>query len=163
VLALFENADGTEQEWVHGLQDDGGHAPVPVDQDEVRPLYRCDFCNEDDETSWILPVKAFPLPGQDQHMSGDDWSACPPCAAHLSTGRWAALFKRSTVIWERQHKQKMPLIVRGSLMALHQRVRENTTGPLYPFEPVPVVVKAEQGKPDSLWLWGQSRDRGKAR
>jgi hypothetical protein len=25
------------------------------------------------------------------------------------------------------------------------------------------VVKAEQGKPDSLWLWGQSRDRGKTR
>jgi hypothetical protein len=129
---------------------------VPVDQDEVKPLYRCDFCNLDDEDSFILPVKDFPLPGQDQHMSGEDWAACKACAAHISTGRWAALFKRTVTVWERMHGQKMNPLARGGLLAMQQRVRQNVRGELYPFVPPVMKVGSLPASPEVI-EWGQSR------
>jgi hypothetical protein len=159
ILSLLESDDGTRQEWVHGLQDAGGHAPVPVEQDEVKPLYRCDFCNQDDEASFILPVKDFPLPGQSQHMSGEDWSACKACAAHISTGRWAALFKRAVTVWERMHGQKMDSSLRTALQAMHMAVRQNVTGKLYPFVPPVMRIGSIPESPEVV-EWGQSRAGG---
>lgn len=159
VLSLFENEDGSEQHWVHGLQDVKDHDAVPVDQTEIVPLYRCDFCNEDDDASFILPVKDFALPGQDRHMAGQDWSACKACAAHISTGRWAALLKRSVAVQERRNGQKMPKHMQDALRALHQKVRQNVQGKLYQFVPPELRPGALPESPEVI-EWGQRREGG---
>lgn len=158
VLALFEDGEGT-QEWVHGLQDETlDHAPVPVDQSEVKALTRCDFCNEDDTASYVLPVADFALPGLDRNMAGDDWAACRECARRIETNQWTSLFKRAVTCWERQHKGKMPPEVKAALGELHRKVRKNVRGPLYLYTP----PEAPEEPQDVLGVteWGQNRPGG---
>lgn len=163
VLAKFTDPDG-ETTWVHGLQDDKDHLPVPVLREEVQTRFRCDFCNAD-ESKWILPTREFELPftggvaallaDGPTHMSRADWSACDTCAKLIDTNKWTALLRRVSVYWEKEHG-KMHEAVRTNLAALHRRVRKNITGSLKPF--VPPSAGPSEGP--GIIEWGQQRSGG---
>jgi hypothetical protein len=120
--------------WRHSLQDSAGadHPAVPVEPDEIRPRYRCDFCNADTDTDtgpfYRLPARSFEMPGPIAgHMSHGDWAACQTCATLIRHNQWGVLLRHVT-------REKRPVAaaaaVRAQLAPLYGRLQRNITGPL---------------------------------
>lgn len=103
--------DGTEQRYVHNLQDQirEDHPPVAVHASEM-PTHnaRCDFCNRDvaHEDIWTVPASDFQMPqaigitasgkvdSTRPQMSVGDWAACLDCVRLIQRDRWSQLVKR---------------------------------------------------------------------
>lgn len=132
VLDLYQAPDGTHS-YMHSMQDrryGEDHPAVPVAHDQIKPEYRCDFCNTDYPT-WILPAKSFELPNVPGNVSHGDWAACDTCIELIRKWRWESLARRAT-----EHSAYRtvipPVLLKAKLLTLYSQLQKNITGEPYP-------------------------------
>jgi hypothetical protein len=131
-----------ETHWVHqdlGMGEESDHPAVPVDPGEVHTQHRCDFCNDDNPT-WILPVKPFDITDFQDTMgmdlnTGGNYLACEPCAKLIDKNQWTALQMRVTQSWRERHGADVPDEAQTSLGRYYRKIRKNITGGLRHFDP----------------------------
>ncbi len=98
VLDRWTDGDGNNERWEHSTQDlkQFDHPAVPVGKHEIKPNYRCDFCNLDVSTHTV-PASSFTVMiTPEQHsVSEGNWSACPTCVELVCSGSWDELVERA--------------------------------------------------------------------
>ena len=108
------------EEWLHLHSDDQDHIPVPVKPDQVRTVYRCDFCDIDVKKAWRVPTTDFLMPHGGTSVG--DWSACAACARFVTAENWGGLVQHvaSVTGYSRQDPTYLNYLeTTYSLVALH--------------------------------------------
>ncbi|HEX5119836.1 MAG TPA: hypothetical protein VFW65_32015 [Pseudonocardiaceae bacterium] len=120
--------------YIHPALADHSHEPVPIDP-PAGWTGECDFCGAKRPT-FVLPAASFELPRPGQYSEGN-WAACDACASLLRTGSWSGLMGRTVRQFRRRWGFPMPAGMRFALHALHQRLRNNVTGPVRRLDDTP--------------------------
>lgn len=122
--------------WMHSPMDQlaEDHPAVPVKQDEVPMIGRCDFCSADYPAN-LIPARSFVLPFQTQHMSNGDWSACLACTALIEANQWSRLVDRALATFRHVRPPEHEEMVRHATAVMYRKLRANITGPPRPLPP----------------------------
>jgi hypothetical protein len=110
------------------------HPPVPVPQDAVQTVRRCDFCTTDDP-AWLLPARAFAVGEVLPTYSVEPWLACDACAELLRRNAWTRLRERCVKIRVQADPELGPDQLAYALAKMWRELRRNITGDLVPIPP----------------------------
>lgn len=129
--SIVDQEDGSVT-YMHALQDlPEDHPAVPVEPDEVQTEHQCDFCFMD-KPVFVIPARAFEVPGQPGVMTGENWAACGACAALIDRNQWTGLLRRVAESWETRHGFQILPEARTSLGATYRALRKNINGSIRP-------------------------------
>lgn len=96
-LSQFVPLDGGPAGWHHERPVDQDHIAVPVDRDQLPGRARCDFCDAEGVTPWLVitngPIWQASLPGQ-LHIDSPLWAACELCKSDITRHRWTSMYSR---------------------------------------------------------------------
>lgn len=143
-LNAWEPSGGGEIEYRHGAVDCG--VDNPVDPDEGKILYHCDFCLAPNPR-WTFPANPVRDPNVVYHInddgsatqasdstyvSTDDWASCDECVPFIEARDWRALWARNLHIQE--VKEKIPEhyhTARLAVLNIWMEFDRQRTGPPY--------------------------------
>jgi hypothetical protein len=112
--------------WIHVLESDKDHPPVPVPVDSIHTTFMCDFCL-DENARWSLPVEDYTSSPNGQNVG--DWAACDVCAELLRTNDWDKLTSRAMTAMRKRHLgQPSPAPSRKAFEFLYQQLRQHIIG-----------------------------------
>ena len=135
VLERKADADGKPLGWFHFRLDAQDHIAVPVKEEEITPVYHCDFCDVIlGEEVWTLPAESFRYPDlglEDKHGSDGDWAMCAECKRCVVSQAWGRLVTRQM---EGARRRNLP-VPRAMYTAFTEDIRRHVTGPPYLGQP----------------------------
>lgn len=123
VLNLYTGTFGQET-WIHVLDSDNDHPPVPVPVDSIHTKFMCDFCLSEN-ARWALPVEDYQSSDKGQNVG--DWAACDECAEMLRAGDWNKLTTKAVKAMRARHPAEGP-IKRSAFEALYSQLRAHIIG-----------------------------------
>lgn len=124
VLNRYTGAFGQEA-WVHVLDADKDHPPVPVPVDSIHTKFMCDFCLSEN-ARWALPVEDYTSFGGGVNVG--DWAVCDECANLLRADDWNALTTKALNAM-RKRNPSVP-IQRSAFNELYNQLRQHIIGEL---------------------------------
>ena len=125
VLNRYTGAFG--ESWIHVLETDDDHPPVPVPVASIHTTFMCDFCL-DEGAHWALPVEDYDTIGGGKNVG--DWAVCDGCAALLRAGKWEKLTTRAIKAMQKRHNGELPERQHFDLM--YGELRKHIIGELRP-------------------------------
>jgi hypothetical protein len=99
VLNLYTGSFG--ETWIHVLETDNDHPPVPVPVDSIHTTFMCDFCLAGN-ARWALPVEDYASSPNGENVG--DWAACDGCAALLRANDWGRLTTKAVKAMQKRHQ-----------------------------------------------------------
>lgn len=122
VLNLYEGSFG-QKTWIHVLETDNDHPPVPVPVDSIHTKFMCDFCLSEN-ARWALPVEDYRSSPNGENVG--DWAACDECAELLRNNDWNNLTTKAHNAMLTRHPH--PPISRSQFNALYKQLRAHIIG-----------------------------------
>jgi len=104
------------------------HVVVPVPRGQIPHRARCDFCNAEGDTPWLVLANDFVA--DDGWASQGHWGACQGCVSLVRRRRWSAVYAR-LLATEAAQPLDQRLDVPGRrkrTMAMWQRLEVNMLG-----------------------------------
>ena len=111
--------------WIHALEEDRDHTPVPVPVESIRTIKLCDFCLAPD-AAWVLPVEDYRATPESQSVG--DWQCCGGCAALLERSDWDGLIRRAMDALRRRGETDG--VEPKVFEAMYSQLRGHITGPV---------------------------------
>ena len=69
------------------------HVAVPVDKGSISHNARCDFCDHEGETPWLVLADDFIIDDYGSNSEGH-WGACVECGPLVKRRRWTEIYSR---------------------------------------------------------------------
>lgn len=111
------------ESWLHVLDTDNDHPPVPVPVASAQTKLMCDFCLTEG-ARWILPVEDYEVGDGGQNVG--DWLACDACADMLRRDDWNALITRAMHTMRERHAGAAPS--RRTFETMYGQLRQHVVG-----------------------------------
>lgn len=121
VLNRYSGAFG--QSWMHILESDNDHPPVPVPVDSIHTKFMCDFCLAEG-ARWALPVEDYLASESGENVG--DWAACDVCADLIRSNDWNELTTRAVKAMQDRHHGAAP--PRKAFNLMYQQLRQHIIG-----------------------------------
>ncbi len=123
-LSQFVPTGGGPSSWRHEREADQDHIPVPVDRDQLPGRARCDFCDHEGDTPWLIvlvgPITQLATETE-LHVDSPYWAACEPCKSDITRKRWTSVYSRNAANAKGKPGEHMPGR-RKYLLAMWSRV-----------------------------------------
>lgn len=109
--------------WIHSLEKDNDHPPVPVPVDSIHTTFMCDFCLAEN-ARWALPVEDYTAAPTGENVG--DWAACDVCASLLQADDWDGITSRAVAAMQERHPGAPDN--RPAFDFLYQQLRQHIIG-----------------------------------
>ena len=110
--------------WIHTLETDDDHIPVPVPVESINTTIMCDFCLTPN-ARWALPVEDYEASEHDSNVG--DWAACDECAEFLRNNDWDGVTTRAM---QAMRTRRGAIPSRRVFNEMYGQLRKHVTGPV---------------------------------